>query len=32
LIAEESGQQEWADRLAGIFGEIEVMLRGQGLI
>jgi predicted N-formylglutamate amidohydrolase len=32
LIAEESGQQEWADRLAGIFGEIEVTLRAEGVL
>jgi predicted N-formylglutamate amidohydrolase len=30
LIAEEAGQQQWADRLARIFGEIETALRAQG--
>ena len=32
LIAEPAGQQEWAERLARIFGEIETALRAQGLI
>ncbi len=32
LIAEPSGQMEWADRLARIFGEIEITMRAQGLI
>jgi predicted N-formylglutamate amidohydrolase len=32
LIAEPAGQREWAERLAGIFGEIETALRAQGLI
>jgi predicted N-formylglutamate amidohydrolase len=32
LIAEESGQQQWADRLAAIFAEIEVTLRAERLI
>ena len=30
LIAEEAGQQQWADRLARIFGAIETALRAQG--
>jgi predicted N-formylglutamate amidohydrolase len=30
LLADRSGQMEWADRLARIFGEIETMLRAQG--
>ena len=32
LIAEAAGQREWADRLARIFGEIEAVLREQGLL
>ena len=32
LIAEPAGQQQWAERLARIFGEIEATLRAQGLI
>lgn len=32
LIAEPAGQQEWADRLAGIFAEIEVTLKAERLI
>jgi predicted N-formylglutamate amidohydrolase len=32
LIAGLAGQQEWADRLARVFGEIEATLRRQGLI
>ncbi len=32
LIAEESGQREWAERLANIFGEIETELRAQALL
>ncbi len=32
LIADEAGQQQWADRLARIFGEIEKTLRAQGLL
>src|SRR5260221_759544 len=32
LIADEAGQQQWADRLARIFGEIETTLRVRGLI
>jgi predicted N-formylglutamate amidohydrolase len=32
LIAEAAGQQQWAERLARIFGEIETTLRAQGLI
>ena len=32
LIAGPAGQQEWADRLARIFGEIEATLRRQGLM
>ena len=30
LIAEESGQQQWADRLARIFHEIEATMFGEG--
>jgi predicted N-formylglutamate amidohydrolase len=32
LIAEQIGQQQWADRLARIFGEIEAALRAEGLV
>jgi predicted N-formylglutamate amidohydrolase len=32
LLAGQAGQREWADRLARIFAEIEVMLRAQRLI
>src|ERR1700730_17007262 len=32
LIADPSGQRQWADRLARIFGEIETMLRAQRLL
>ena len=32
LIAESAGQQQWADRLAGIFAEIEVALKAERLI
>ncbi len=32
LIADPPGQQQWADRLARIFGEIETMMRAQGMI
>jgi predicted N-formylglutamate amidohydrolase len=32
LIADPAGQQQWADRLARIFGEIEIELRAQGLL
>src|SRR3954468_10528954 len=32
LIAEPSGQTEWADRLARIFGEIETTLRAERLL
>jgi predicted N-formylglutamate amidohydrolase len=32
LIADQFGQQQWAERLARIFGEIEVSLRTEGLI
>jgi predicted N-formylglutamate amidohydrolase len=32
LIADQAGQQQWADRLARIFGEIETTLRAQQLI
>jgi len=32
LIAEPAGQQQWADRLARIFGEIETTLRARRLI
>jgi predicted N-formylglutamate amidohydrolase len=29
LIAEETGEREWAERLANILGEIEIELRAQ---
>jgi predicted N-formylglutamate amidohydrolase len=32
LIADQSGQQQWADRLARIFAEIEATLRAQRMI
>ncbi len=32
LIAAPAGQQQWADRLARVFGEIETTLRAQGLL
>ena len=32
LIAEPAGQSEWTERLARILGEIEIMLRAQGLV
>jgi predicted N-formylglutamate amidohydrolase len=32
LIADEAGQNKWADRLARIFGEIETALRAQQLL
>ncbi|MGA8898358.1 N-formylglutamate amidohydrolase [Bradyrhizobium sp.] len=32
LISDQSGQTQWADRLANIFGEIEATLRAQGLL
>jgi len=32
LIADAAGQQQWADRLARIFGDIETALRAQGLL
>ena len=32
LIAEEAGQAQWADRLARIFGEIEMTMRAQRLV
>jgi predicted N-formylglutamate amidohydrolase len=32
LIGDQAGQQQWADRLAGIFGEIEVELKAGMLI
>jgi hypothetical protein len=32
LIADQAGEQQWADRLANIFGEIEMELRGRGLL
>ena len=32
LISDQSGEAEWAERLANIFGEIETTLRAQGLI
>ena len=32
LIADAVGEREWADRLARIFGEIEITLRAQRLL
>jgi predicted N-formylglutamate amidohydrolase len=32
LIADQAGQQQWADRLARVFGEIETALRARRLI
>jgi predicted N-formylglutamate amidohydrolase len=32
LIEDDSGQRQWADRLARAFGEIEATLRAQGMI
>ncbi|MES1149448.1 MAG: N-formylglutamate amidohydrolase, partial [Bradyrhizobium guangdongense] len=32
LIAEPSGQQQWAERLARIFAEIEATMRAEGLV
>ena len=32
LIADPAGQTQWADRLARIFGEIEIAMRAQGLV
>jgi predicted N-formylglutamate amidohydrolase len=32
LLADPAGQQQWADRLARIFAEIETTLRAQGLV
>jgi predicted N-formylglutamate amidohydrolase len=32
LITDRSGQQQWAERLAGILGEIEAELRAEGLV
>ncbi|MGO8914022.1 MAG: N-formylglutamate amidohydrolase [Bradyrhizobium sp.] len=32
LIADDAGETEWADRLANIFGEIEIELRARGLL
>ena len=32
LISDQSGETQWAERLANIFGEIEVALRAQGLL
>jgi predicted N-formylglutamate amidohydrolase len=32
LIADQSGQQQWAERLARILGEIEASLRAEGLV
>jgi predicted N-formylglutamate amidohydrolase len=32
LIADPAGQSEWAERLARILGEIEIILRAQGLV
>jgi len=32
VIADPAGQQQWADRLARIFAEIEAALRAQGLL
>lgn len=32
LITDQSGQQQWAERLARIFGEIEATMRAEGLL
>ncbi|MBR0830489.1 N-formylglutamate amidohydrolase [Bradyrhizobium manausense] len=32
LISDQSGQQQWAERLARIFGEIEATMRAEGLV
>jgi predicted N-formylglutamate amidohydrolase len=32
LIGDPAGQQQWAERLARIFGEIEIALRAEGMI
>jgi predicted N-formylglutamate amidohydrolase len=32
LIADPAGQRQWADRLAGILGEIETTLRAQRML
>ena len=32
LISDPAGEQAWADRLARIFGEIEPLLKAQGLL
>lgn len=32
LIADDAGGRQWADRLANIFGEIEMELRGRGML
>ncbi len=32
LIADPAGQQQWADRLARILGEIEIGLRAEGMV
>ena len=32
LISDQAGQQQWAERLARIFGEIETALRARGLV
>jgi predicted N-formylglutamate amidohydrolase len=32
LIADQSGQQQWAERLARVLGDIAVLLRDQRLI
>ena len=32
LIADQAGEQRWADRLARVFGEIEATLRTQQLL
>ena len=32
LIVDPAGQQQWADRLARVFGEIEAAMRAQGLL
>jgi predicted N-formylglutamate amidohydrolase len=32
LISDQAGEKEWADRLARILGEIEVVLRAERLI
>ena len=32
LVSEPAGQSEWADRMARILGEIEIILRTRGLV